>query len=146
MSGVGVTMLIVTGAAAAAAGLLIGALAGAWFADRRLRRMWTGVGDEIVRMRAVAEDTLLGDDPELPNLLRDFNLAADKTFRAIEALQDQIALTRRKSEGGREVVASSRHIVRMMEEMGVAVAYAEPPQTARLEPAPVADERQRDAN
>lgn len=146
MSGVGVTMLIITGAAAAAAGLLIGALAGAWFADRRLRRMWTGVGDEIVRLRAVAEDTLLGDDPELPNLLRDFNLAADKTFRAIEALQDQIALTRRKSEGGREVVASSRHIVRMMEEMGVDVPYAEPAPTARLEPAPIAKTHERDAN
>ncbi len=131
-------LLLITGAAAAVAGLVIGALAGAWFADRRLRRLWTDVGDEIVRMRGVAEETLLHDDPALPALLRDFNTATEKTFRAIDALQGRMAAIRRQSEGSKEVAASSRHIVRMMEELGVDLPYAAeaPPLTVA---APVAE-------
>lgn len=140
ITGAGVGLLLITGAAAAVAGLVIGALAGAWFADRRLRRLWTGVGDEIVRLRGVAEDTLLGDDPNLPTLLREFNTATEKTFRAIEALQNQVALTRQKSDGGKEVVASSRHIVRMMEELGVDLPYAvEAPRLATAPADPVVE-------
>lgn len=130
-------LLLITGAAAAVAGLILGALAGAWFADRRLRRLWTDVGDEIVRMRGVAEETLLHDDPALPALLRDFNTATEKTFRAIDALQGRMAAIRRQAEGSKEVVASSRHIVRMMEELGVDLPYtAETPRLTAAQTAP----------
>lgn len=139
LTGVGVSGLILAASAAGIVGLMLGAMAGAWFADRRLRRLWSEVGDEIVRMKGVAEDTLLGDDPNLPALLRDFNTATEKAFRAVEALQNQVALTKRKSDGGKEVVASSRHIVRMMEELGVDVPYAAPSPPPRIEAAPDPD-------
>ncbi|MEQ8748302.1 MAG: hypothetical protein RIC52_00875, partial [Amphiplicatus sp.] len=64
----------------------------------------------------------------------------EKTFRAIEALQNQVALTRQKSDGGKEVVASSRHIVRMMEELGVDLPYAvEAPRLATAPADPVVE-------
>jgi len=76
------------------------------------------IGGEIVRMQKVAQDKLSGDDPDLKTLLRNLNTAVEQTYRAVDALEDQAQLTRRKSEGGKQVIASSRQIVSMIEDIG----------------------------
>lgn len=115
--GFGVQEIIIFASVAAVAGIAIGAFSGAWFADRRLRRHYEEVRGEIVRLRAVAEEKLSGDDPDLDTLLNNIHTAVDGAYRAIEAMETQAAITRRKSEGGREVIASSRQIMRMIDEL-----------------------------
>jgi len=113
-----VTDLTLIGAAAALGGLLLGGLFGAWLMDRRIKRRLEEVGSEVARLHQIAEAKLGGDDPDLPSLLRDLNKAVEQTYRAADALENQSAVTRRKSEGGKEITASSKHIIRMMEDMG----------------------------
>lgn len=118
------TQLIVIAAVAAFGGLLVGALAGGWFTGRRFKRQMAEVGGEIVRLRAIAESKLSGDDPDLAGLLKNLQEAADKSYRAIEALENQAELTKRKSAGGKEVIAASRQVLRMMEELGAEIPGA----------------------
>lgn len=116
--------LIMIAAVAAVAGLLVGALSAAWFGGRRFKRQMAEVGGEIVRLRAIAESKLSGDDPDLNGLLQNLHEAADKAYRAIEALENQAELTKRKSAGGKEVIAASRQVLRMMEELGAEIPGA----------------------
>lgn len=121
------------GAAAALGGLLIGAISGVWFADRRLRRRIEEVGAEIVRLRGVAEEKLSADDPDLPTLLRNLNTAVEQTYRAVDALEQQAKLTKLKSEGGKEIIASSKHIMRMVEDLGAELPeISKPARTPKL--------------
>lgn len=108
--------LILIGAAIAVVGLALGVLCGAWYADRKLRRHYAEVRSEIVRLRAVTEEKLSGDDPKLDDILEDLHAAANKAYAAIQAMENQAAITRRKSDGSKEVIASSRHIIRMIDE------------------------------
>lgn len=112
----GVLELILIGAAAAAGGMIAGGLLGAWYADRKLRLHYRDVRSEIVRLRAVTEEKLSGDDPKLDDLLENLHAAANSAYAAIQAMEAQAAITRRKSEGSREIIASSRHIIRMIDE------------------------------
>ncbi len=128
------TFLVLIGSGAALVGLALGAAFGVWFADRRLRRRLEGVSAEIISLRTIAEDKLAGDDPDLPELLRNLNTAVEQTYRAIDALENQAALTRRKSEGGKEILSSSKDVIRMLEELGMdmrdsanAISLAPPP-------------------
>lgn len=125
--------VILIGAAAAFGGVLAGAFGGAWFADRRMRRRVEEVGVEVLRLKKVAEEKLLDDDPDLPDLLRNLNKAVEQAYRAVDALEDQSALTKRKTEAAKEVVASSRHIVRMMDEMGAEMPYVSPANSQIIE-------------
>ncbi len=109
--------IVIFAAIAAVAGIVVGALSGAWFADRRLRRHYQEVRGEIVRLRALAEDKLSGDDPDLDTLLNNIHAAVEGAYSAIEAMENQAALTKRKSEGGKEVISSSRQIIRMIDEL-----------------------------
>lgn len=109
--------IIIFAGLAAVAGVAIGAFSGAWFADRRLRRHYEEVRGEVASLRALAEDKLSGDDPDLDTLLNNIHTAVDGAYRAIEAMETQAAITKRKSEGGREVIASSRQIMRMIDEL-----------------------------
>jgi len=113
-----VNELLVIGGGAALGGLLIGALLGSFFSGRRMRARVEEIGGEIVRMQKVAQDKLSGDDPDLKTLLRNLNTAVEQTYRAVDALEDQAQLTKRKSEGGKQVIASSRQIVSMIEDIG----------------------------
>lgn len=115
------TILILVGVGAALVGAFAGAALGAWLTDKRLRARFEDVGAEIVRLRAIAEDKLAGDDPDLPTLLRNLNTAVEQTYRAVDALEHQAAVTRRKSEGGKEILASSKEVIRMLEELGAGV-------------------------
>ncbi len=108
--------IILIGAAAALAGAVLGAVMGAWFADRKLRKHYQEVRGEIVRLRSVAEQKLSGDDPKLDDLLENLHSAANKAYAAIQAMENQAAITRRKSDAGKEVITSSRHIIRMIDE------------------------------
>ncbi|PQA85373.1 hypothetical protein CW354_20710 [Marinicaulis flavus] len=112
----GVLNFILIGAAAAVSGMALGALIGAWFADRKLRKHYQEVRSEIVRLRSVAEKKLAGDDPKLDDLLENLHAAANKAYAAIQAMENQAKFTRLKSDGGKEVIASSRHIIRMIDE------------------------------
>lgn len=116
--------LIIIGSAAAVIGLVIGALVGGWIMDKRFRERITEIGGEVARLRAIAVEKLSGDDPDLATLLKNLHEASDIAYRAVEALENQAEITRRKSAGGREVVASSRHILRMMEELGAEIPDA----------------------
>ncbi len=118
--------LIIIGSAAAVVGLVIGALIGAWVMDRRFRERVAEIGGEVVRLRAIAVEKLTGDDPNLATLLKNLHEASDNAYRAVEALENQAEITRRKSAGGREVIASSRHILRMIEELGAEIPDATP--------------------
>jgi glucose-6-phosphate-specific signal transduction histidine kinase len=109
--------IIIFAAIAALAGVVLGAISGVWFADRRLRRHYEEVRVEIVRLRALAEDKLSGDDPNLDTLLNNIHTAVEGAYRAIEAMETQAAITKRKSDGGKEVISSSRQIIRMIDEL-----------------------------
>ena len=108
--------LLVIAGAASAVSLAAGCFLGAIFTDRRLKRHYEDIRGEVVRLRAIAENKLSGDDPNFSDLLRDLSDAVDGTFKAAEALANQSAVIARKTEGGEEVVRSSRHIVQMIEE------------------------------
>ncbi len=122
-----VTQILLIGGGAALGGLLLGALIGAMLTARRMRAQVEEIGEEVVRLHKVAQDKLSGDDPDLKTLLRNLNTAVEQTYRAVDALEDQAELTRRKSQGGKEVIASSRHIIGMIEEMGGDVPHMSAP-------------------
>lgn len=109
--------IILIGAAAGLGGVIFGILMGAWYADKKLQRQYKEVRGEIARLRLVAEEKLSGDDPDLNDLLNNLHSAVNGAYKAIEAMENQAALTKRKSEGGREVIASSRHIIRMIDDL-----------------------------
>lgn len=88
------------------------------------------IGREIVSLRKSAEDKLLDDDPNLPDLLRNLNSSIDQANRAVDALENQSELTKRKTEAAKELVAASRGIVRMIEDMGAELPY-DPPTSQR---------------
>ncbi len=108
--------IILIGAAAAVAGIVLGALLGAWIADRKLRRHYEEVRSEIFQLRAVAEEKLSGDDPNIDELLENLHSAVNGAYGAIQAMETQAAITRRKSEGSKELITASRHIIRMIDE------------------------------
>jgi hypothetical protein len=129
---------ILIAAAAALGGLFMGGLGGSWITGRRMRNRVEEIGGEVVRMRRAAEDKLLEDDPNLPDLMRNLNTAVDQAYRAIDALENQSELTKRKTEGAKEVVAKSRDIIRMIEDMGADLPY-EPPARQKAQKALTAD-------
>jgi len=130
--------LIIAGSAAAVVGLFIGAFGGMWFADKRLRSRIEEIGNEVARLRSVAEEKLTGDDPDLATLLKNLHAASENAYRAVDALEHQAELTRRKSAGGREVIASSRYILRMMQELGADIPDIAPAVAATVRDAPTA--------
>ncbi len=99
-------------------GVIIGVFAGFRFADRRLKRHYAEVRSEVMRLRAVAEEKLSDDEPDLDSMLRNLNEAVQDTFKAAAALENHEAVVARQHEGGKEVIASSRFIVRMIDELG----------------------------
>ncbi|MEO1240707.1 MAG: hypothetical protein AAFX54_02260 [Pseudomonadota bacterium] len=108
-------------------GVVIGLLAGFRFADRRLKRHYAEVRSEVTRLRAVAEEKLSDDEPDLDSMLRNLNEAVQDTFKAAAALENHEAVVARQHEGGKEVIASSRFIVRMIDELsGETTASAAP--------------------
>lgn len=113
---VGVMEYAIAAGAAALIGLLLGTMVGAWGAGRKFRRHYEEVRAEVTRLRQVAEDKLADDDPDLNTLLGKLNDAVSQTYKAAESLENQGKIIRRKSEGGREVIASSRYIARMIDE------------------------------
>lgn len=113
-------------AGALAGSLFIGAFAGFRFADRRLKKQYAEVRQEVARLRAIAEDKLATEEPDLDAMLRNLNDAVQDTFKAASALENHEAVVARQHEGGKEVIASSRFIIRMIDDLG-----GEP-----LEPAP----------
>lgn len=106
--------------------LFIGVFAGFRFADRRLKKQYAEVRQEVARLRAIAEEKLATEEPDLDTMLRNLNDAVQDTFKAASALENHEAVVARQHEGGKEVIASSRFIIRMIDEVG-----GEP-----LEPAP----------
>ncbi len=103
---------------AALGGFIVGALLTAFFSRRKTRARVKELSGEIARMHKVAKDKMAGDDPDLKTLLRNLNTAVEQTYRAVDALEDTAQLTKRKSEGGRQILASSHQIVSMIEELG----------------------------
>lgn len=116
--------LVIAAAVAAIAGLVVGMLAATYFAGRRFRKSMSEVGGEVARLRAIAESKLSGDDPNLAALLQNLQEAADTAYRAVEALENQAEITKRKSAGGKEVIAASRDVIRMMEDLGAEIPAA----------------------
>ncbi len=113
-----VSELFFVGGGAAFSGFVVGALLTAFFSRRKTRSRVKELSGEIARMHMVAQNKLSGDDPDLKTLLRNLNTAVEQTYRAVDALEDTAQLTKRKSEGGRQILASSRQIVSMIEELG----------------------------
>lgn len=101
---------------AAIISLVAGGLLGVWLAHRKFTRHYEEVRGEVARMRRIAEDKLSDDDPDLNALLRKLNDAVSQTYKAAEGLENQGRIIRKKSEGAREVIASSRYIARMIDE------------------------------
>ncbi|MEO1251487.1 MAG: hypothetical protein AAFW81_03970 [Pseudomonadota bacterium] len=128
-------LLGVVGLAAA----IFGVLAGTWVSGRRNRKRIEEVGEELVRLQDIAQSKLAGDVPDLAELLRNLNTAVEQTYRSANALEDQSALTKQKTEAAKEIIASSRHIIMMMEDMG-----ADLPEAAHR-PAPTIELRADDA-
>jgi hypothetical protein len=103
---------------ASAVGVIAGGMIGFVIADGRLKRLYAEVRSEVARLRSVAEDKLSHDEPDLPSLLRNLNTAVQDTFKAAAALENHESVVARQHEGGKEVIASSRYIVRMIDELG----------------------------
>lgn len=135
-----VSELILISSGAALAGVLVGISGGAFLMNRRMTRRIEEVGRELTRLQRVAEEKLLEDDPDLPDLMRNLNKAVEQSYRAIDALENQSSLNRQKTDGAKEIVASSRHILQMMEDMGadVEIPAARPIKT--IDAGPVAPE------
>ncbi len=115
------------GAGAAIAGLLIGVVFGSMTTGRRMRRRVEEIGEEMAKLTKVAEQKLLEDDPDLPDLTRNLNSAVEQAYKAVDALENQSALNRQKTEGAKEIAVSSRRIIAMMEEMGADVPHMPAP-------------------
>ena len=71
---------------------------------------------EVVRLRSLAEEKLSGDVPDLDELINNFQSAAMNAYEAIQAMENQVNITRMKSEGSRQDIASSAQIIRMIED------------------------------
>lgn len=115
------------GAGAIVAGLIIGAVIGSMMTGRRMRRKVEEIGEEMAALTKVAEQKLLEDDPDLPDLMSNLNTAIEKAYGAIEALEHQSALNRQKTEGAKEIAVSSRRMIAMMEDMGADVPHMAAP-------------------
>ena len=98
--------------------LFIGVFAGFRFADRRLKKQYAEVRQEVARLRAIAEEKLATEEPDLDTMLRNLNDAVQDTFKAASALENHETVVARQHEGGKEVIASSRFIIRMIDELG----------------------------
>ncbi len=98
--------------------MIIGGLIGAKLADMRLRKLYAEVRDEMVRVRNVASEKLAVDEPDLEKLLQDLNRGVEQTFRAAAALDGHEKMMIRKTEAGKEITASSRYIIKMIDELG----------------------------
>ena len=105
--------LAVTGGA-----ILLGGLIGELIASRRHKSQLEEIGGEIMRLQNIAQSKLAGDDPDLPALMTNLNKAVEQTYRAAEAFDKQSALTKRKTEGARELLAASNRLIDMMEDYG----------------------------
>lgn len=110
-------------------GLIAGGFLGVWLAHRKFSLHYEEVRGEVTRMRRIAEEKLDGDDPDLAALLRKLNEAVHQTHKAVEGLENEGRIIRKKSEGAREVIASSRQITRMIDEF--AGDEPEPPPPVR---------------
>jgi methyl-accepting chemotaxis protein len=115
------------GVGAALGGFIVGALLTAFFSRRKTRARVKELSGEIARMHMVAKDKMAGDDPDLKTLLRNLNTAVEQTYRAVDALEDTAQLTKRKSEGGRQILAASHQIASMIEELGGEMPEVEMP-------------------
>ncbi len=98
--------------------MIVGGLIGAKIADMRLKRLYQDVREEVVRVRNVAHEKLAVDEPGLEKLLQDLNRGVEQTFRAAAALDNHEKMMIRKTEAGKEITASSRHIIKMIDELG----------------------------
>ncbi len=108
--------IILIGAGAGLVGLLLGWLAATMMARRKYREQAEEVRSEVVRLRALAEEKLSGDVPDLDDLISNFQSAATSAYDAIQAMETQVKITKAKSEGSRQVIASSAQIIRMIED------------------------------
>ena len=97
--------------------LLIGGMIGAKIADAKIRRLYAEVRDEMVRVRRVAQDKLAVEEPDLEKLLQDLNRGVEQTYRAAAALENHEKMMIRKTEAGKEITASSRYIIKMIDEL-----------------------------
>ncbi|MEZ5892315.1 MAG: hypothetical protein R3C58_04115 [Parvularculaceae bacterium] len=105
-------------AGSALGGLVLGALGGAWFIGGKMRRRLDVVRGEVQRLGAFAEKKLGGDDPDIDTLLEHLRAAMTDAYGALQAMKDQAEITKRKSEASRELILTSRQIVRMIDEDG----------------------------
>lgn len=127
--------LAIAAGGALAAGALIGGIIGFKVADGRMKRLYEDVRGEVARVRSVAQEKLSTEEPDLNTLLRDLNNSVQDTFKAAAALENHEKIVTRQHEGGKEVLASSRHIIRMIDE-----ASGNPPDELNdidIAPAPV---------
>ena len=108
--------IILIGAGAGLAGLLLGWAVATLMARRKYRTQAEEVRGEVVRLRAIAEEKLSGDVPDLDELISNFQTAATSAYDAIQAMETQVNITKAKSEGSRQVIASSAQIIRMIED------------------------------
>lgn len=119
--------LLIVGGASAFVALFIGVFAGSLATSRRMKRQVEEIGEEMAALMKVAEQKLLDDDPALPELSHNLNAAVEQAYRAIDALENQSALNRQKTEGAKEIAAMSRRIMTMMEDMGAEVPHMPAP-------------------
>jgi len=119
--------VLIVGGVAAFVALFVGVLAGSLATARRMRRQVEEIGEEMAALTKVAEQKLLDDDPNLPELTQNLNDAVERAYRAIDALENQSALNRQKTEGAKEIAAASRRIMTMMEDMGAEVPHVKAP-------------------
>ncbi|MBT8471177.1 MAG: hypothetical protein HKN14_08030 [Marinicaulis sp.] len=122
------TQLVLVSSVAAIAGLIVGAMIFDLIFGKRMRRRMGELGGEVARLHNVAASKLAGDDPDLKTLLRDFNSAVEKTYRAVDAMENQVEMTKRKSDAAKEVISSSQYILNMLEDYGADVPSVKAPQ------------------
>lgn len=115
---IGVLELALYAAGGVIVSMIIGGLIGAKLADMRLRKLYAEVRHEVAHVRNVASEKLAVDEPDLEKLLQDLNRGVEQTFRAAAALDDHEKMMIRKTEAGKEITASSRHIIKMIDELG----------------------------
>ncbi len=104
-------------AAASVVGISAGGLIGFFIADGRLKRRYAEIRNEVSRLRKVAEEKLSHDEPDLESLLRNLNTAVQETFKASSALENHEQVVARQHQGGKEIIASSQYIMRMIDEL-----------------------------
>jgi len=111
--------------------LLAGLVIGAALARRRFNQHYEEVRFEITRLNDIAEKKLAGDDPNIETLLTKLNETVGQAIKAAEALENQSKIIRRKTQGGREIVRSSRIVAHMIDEF-----TGEPPEAPAPAQAP----------